>query len=84
MSEIKADFSLYSTFQFLNDDLTASIELISETTGLEESQISSRFTRTLVNTDLYDIKRPHEPSYFIVNTDTANQDLWANMTANMD
>jgi len=68
----------------LTDDLTASIELISENTGLEESQIASRFTRTLVNTDLYDIKRPHEPSFFILNADTPNQEKYANMTANMD
>ena len=37
IAEVKADFSLYSTFQFLNDDLTASIELISENVGLESS-----------------------------------------------
>jgi len=29
-NEIKADYNLYSTFAFLNDDLTASIEKISE------------------------------------------------------
>jgi len=57
-SEIKAEFSLYNTFAFLNDDLTASIELISEHVALEESKVSARFTRTLVNTDLYDVKRP--------------------------
>ena len=82
-AEVKADFSLYSTFQFLNDDLTASIELISENVGLESSQISSRFTRTLVNTDTYDIKRPHDPDHFILHADDSpNQVLWANMTAN--
>jgi hypothetical protein len=52
-NEIKADFSLYSTFAFLTDDLTASIELISESVGLAESNIASRFTRTLVNSDMY-------------------------------
>ena len=36
-AEIKSDFSLYSTFAFLNNDLTASIELISEDTGLNDS-----------------------------------------------
>lgn len=76
LTEIKADFSLYSTFQFLNDDLTASIELISENTGLENSEISSRFTRTLVNTELYQIKRPHETSVFVINADTPNQEKW--------
>jgi len=52
-NEIKADFSLYNTFAFLTDDLTASIELISESVGLSDSNIASRFTRTLVNSDIY-------------------------------
>jgi len=40
--------------------LTASIELISEHIALEESKISARFTRQLLNTDLYDIKKPQD------------------------
>ena len=52
-SELKADFSLYNTFSFLTDDMVASIEVISEGVGLGQSHIADRFTRTLVNTDLY-------------------------------
>ena len=69
-SEIKAEFSLYNTFAFLNDDLTASIELISEHVALEESKVSARFTRTLVNTDLYDIKRPFETPSLVARFDS--------------
>lgn len=39
-NEIKAEFSLYNTFTFLNDDLTASIEYISEHIALKESAVS--------------------------------------------
>ena len=81
-AEIKADFSLYNTFTFLNDDLTASIELISEHVALEESKISTRFTRTLVNTDLYDVKRPISTETLIDRAeDDKFQQLWANLTA---
>lgn len=79
--EIKADFSLYSTFAFLTDDLTASFELISETTALEQSNISSRFTRTMVNSDIYQIRRPHEASHFVMEANNSEQQiLWANQT----
>jgi len=64
-NEIKADFSLYNTFSFLTDDLTASIELISESVGLNESNIAARFTRTLVNGDLYQVRRPHDATHFV-------------------
>ena len=81
-SEIKADFSLYQTFQFLNDDLTASIELISEHVALEESKISARFTRSLVGSDLYDIKRPIDTPTLVSTFESDQfQELWANLTA---
>jgi len=70
-SEIKAEFSLYNTFAFLNDDLTASIELISEHVTLEESKVTARFTRNLVHTDIYDLKRPIESPSIVA---TANSD----------
>ena len=81
-AEIKADFSLYQTMIFLQNDLTASIELISEHVALEESKIASRFTRTLVNTDLYDVKRPISTQSLIDRAeDDKFQQLWANLTA---
>ena len=67
---------------FLQNDLTASIELISEHVALEESKIASRFTRTLVNTDLYDVKRPISTQSLIDRAeDDKFQQLWANPTA---
>ena len=82
--EIKADFSLYSTFAFLTDDLTASFELISETTALEQSNISSRFTRTLVNSDIYQVRRPHESGDYVSHwNESPQQALWANQTINL-
>lgn len=51
--EIKSDFSLYSTFSFLSDELTASFELISEKVALDESNITSRMIRSTVNSDIY-------------------------------
>uniref|UniRef100_A0A7S3HYH6 Uncharacterized protein n=1 Tax=Favella ehrenbergii TaxID=182087 RepID=A0A7S3HYH6_9SPIT len=80
-AEIKAEFSLFNAFTNLNDDLTASIELISEHVALEESKVSSRFTRTLVNTDLYDVKRPiGTPSLIERYENDKFQQLWAELT----
>lgn len=49
VADIKADFALYQTFMYLQDDMTASIELISQNVALDQSDIATRFTRTLVN-----------------------------------
>jgi len=80
-AEIKAEFSLYNTFAFLNDDLTASIELISEHVALEESKVAARFTRTLVNSDIHDMKRPTDTPSLVDRAESSKtQELWASLT----
>ena len=64
-SHIKSEFSLYNTFQFLTDELTASFEMISENVSLEESDIAPRLTRSLLNNDLHEVKRPHATEVFV-------------------
>ena len=66
-SEVKAEFALYNTFQFLNDDLTASIERISEHIALADSKVTQRFTSTLATNDILEVKRPM-PTASLVDT----------------
>ena len=63
--------------------MTASIEMISENVVLSESQVSARFTRRLVNSDLHQVSKPHSVAHWInMAEESVNQQAWYSLTAN--
>ena len=56
--DVKSDYIIYNVEQFLFDDMTASLELISESVSLAESNIAARMTTSLASSPLHNIARP--------------------------
>ena len=58
-AQIKSEFILYGIESYIFDDQAASLELISESVSLAESNIAQRMTESLAGSSYHHIQRPN-------------------------